>query len=57
MPQPLISLGIDISKATFHAAVLKDDKRATVKAFSNDAAGFTQLSDWLKQQGLARVHA
>lgn len=56
MSESLISLGIDISKATFHAALLKDDKQAVVKEFNNDDAGFTQLSEWLKQQGMERVH-
>ncbi len=56
MAQVAVSLGLDISKATFHAAVLKDEKRATVKEFSNDETGFTQLSEWLRQQGLERVH-
>lgn len=56
MEQPLVSLGIDMSKATFHAAVLKDNKRASVKEFRNDEAGFAQLSEWLLQQGIERVH-
>jgi transposase len=51
-----VSLGIDISKATFHAAVLKDEKRARVKEFSNDNDGFAQLGEWLKHQGLEQVH-
>jgi transposase len=57
MPESPVSLGIDISKLTFHAAVLKDDKRATVKEFSNDEAGFAELSEWLKVQGVEQVHA
>jgi transposase len=56
MEPVVVSLGIDISKATFHAAVLKDDKRAMVKEFSNDRDGFVQLSEWLKHQGLEEVH-
>ena len=32
----LVSLGIDISKTTFHAAVLKDNNRATQKQFCRD---------------------
>jgi transposase len=51
-----VSLGIDISKATFHAAVLKDEKRAIVKEFSNDSAGFVQLDEWLKHQGIEQAH-
>jgi transposase len=51
-----VSLGVDISKATFHAAVLKDEKRAKVKEFSNDSIGFVQLGEWLKHQGIEQVH-
>jgi transposase len=57
MPQETISLGIDISKASFHAAILKTDKRATVKEFTNDPSGFEGLSQWLQQQGVEQVHA
>ncbi|XGV95329.1 MAG: IS110 family transposase [Leptolyngbya sp. BL-A-14] len=51
-----ICLGLDISKASFHAAVLKGDKRASVKAFVNSEAGFEGLKEWLQQQGIERVH-
>jgi transposase len=56
MQQPLPPLGIDISKATFHAALLKDEKRAVVQEFCNDETGFAQLSAWLQQQGIEQVH-
>jgi transposase len=56
MEPVVVSLGIDISKATFHAAVLKDEKRAMVKEFNNDRDGFVQLGEWLKHQGLEQVH-
>jgi transposase len=51
-----VSLGIDISKASFHAALLKSEKRAVVEQFSKDVSGFAQLSQWLEQQGIERVH-
>jgi len=56
MEPAFVSLGIDISKASFHAALLKSEKRAMVEQFSNDAAGFVQLSGWLERQGIERVH-
>jgi transposase len=52
----VVSLGIDISKASFHAAVLKGENRVSVKEFANSEAGFEALSEWLNQQGVARVH-
>ena len=52
----IVTLGIDISKASFHAAVLKTDNRASVKEFANSEAGFEALSEWLHQQGIERVH-
>lgn len=51
-----VSVGIDISKASFHAAVLKTEKRAHVKEFANTEAGFEALSEWLSQQGIEQVH-
>jgi transposase len=51
-----VSLGIDISKSSFHAAVLKDEKRASIREFANTEAGFAALSQWLQQQGIEQVH-
>lgn len=56
MSQRMIPLGIDISKATFHAGLLKDGKRVLVKQFANTEAGFAQLSEWLNQHAVERVH-
>jgi transposase len=56
MQTSAVNLGIDISKATFHAAVLKADNRAQVKAFANSEVGFEALSQWLNQQGVEQVH-
>jgi len=49
-------LGIDIAKATFHAALLTADS-ATNKSFPNNAKGFTQLEHWLRNRKVDRVHA
>jgi transposase len=43
-------LGIDISKANFHAAL-------QVKVFSNTPEGWEQLQTWLLQRGAGTVHA
>ena len=49
-------LGIDISKATFKAALLRQDKFRH-KSFSNQPEGFNQLADWLAAQDVTLVHA
>ena len=45
-------IGIDVSKETFDLALIKDndDSRVIQKVFSNNQAGFRELSKWLKQQ-------
>jgi len=57
MPSVLPSLGIDISKATFHAALLNGEHRIQVKEFPNSDAGFEALSQWLHHLKVERVHA
>jgi transposase len=57
MSNPLIPLGIDISKAEFHVALLKHAKRSKYEHFTNDEDGFQQLGQWLQQQGVEPVHA
>jgi transposase len=52
----LLILGIDVSKRSFNAALLMFGKEKT-KKFSNDSLGFSQLQDWLNQQGARHVHA
>lgn len=49
-------LGIDISKADFHACLLQGTKR-TRKSFPNTAAGHRQIRKWLKNRKSERVHA
>lgn len=51
----LPALGIDGAKKTFQAALRLDQKKRS-KSFTNDAAGFAALRDWLTNQGVARVH-
>ncbi len=40
-------LGVDISKAKFDVALLLDGKKYRSKVFSNDAAGFRALLEWI----------
>lgn len=54
---PTLPLGIDISKATFDVALLKDGKRAKRAKFDNTLSGFEQLSQWLHTQDVAPIHA
>lgn len=56
MSQTYLSLGIDISKASFHVALLKGEKQFRHNEFTNDVEGFAQLSQWLQQQGVGPVH-
>lgn len=49
-------LGIDVSKRTFNVTLLFKDKEKS-KKFSNDAVGFAQLQDWLKELAPDGVHA
>lgn len=48
-------LGIDISKETFHAALLSD-RGAAKKVFPNSPKGFEQLMTWLKNRQAGDVH-
>jgi transposase len=50
-------LGLDISKDTFHAALLKEPKKTSVQVFENSWDGFEQLQHWLLEQGIEKVHA
>jgi transposase len=51
----LPSLGIDVAKKTFQAALRRDEKKRS-KSFDNDEAGFAALTEWLAKQGVDRVH-
>jgi transposase len=52
MIQPV--LGIDISKATFDAVLLVDDKRLH-RQFANNLEGYEQLNNWLHKNGTDKV--
>jgi transposase len=46
----LPSVGLDISKSNFHAAILKTlDTKPLVKAFNNNESGFAELLDLLHE--------
>ncbi|WP_329956445.1 IS110 family transposase, partial [Orientia tsutsugamushi] len=45
-----IIVGIDVSKETFDAAVLINNKVQTRK-FNNNSEGFNKLVTWLKSRG------
>lgn len=43
-------LGIDVSKATLHIALMEGEGRPKKKVFDNNETGFGPLRDWLKEQ-------
>lgn len=51
------SLGLDISKAKVHAALIGEDGTVRHKACLNTPAGFEALDAWLRRHGADRVHA
>lgn len=52
-----ITLGIDVSKAKFDAAILFENNKVKTKQFENKPSGFTQMTEWLKQHGALKAHA
>ena len=50
-------LGLDVAKLKFNACLRRDGGKLRHKVFPNSPQGFSQLSDWLEQQGVARAHA
>lgn len=52
----LPTLGLDIAKAKFDAALLHNDQLKQ-RAFSNDPKGFRQLAHWLTKAQVTQVHA
>lgn len=58
MNPSLIPLGIDVSKATLHVALLMpSQKKPSYRSFSNDESGFETLQTWLVERGAEQVHA
>ena len=53
----VLPLGLDISKLKFNACLVRDGGKLRHKVFPNSPEGFSQLCAWLKQQGVAQVHA
>lgn len=49
-------VGIDVSKADFHACLLQGEKHAK-KSFPNTAAGYRRLGSWLHNRKCVKVHA
>lgn len=54
MTEPV--LGIDISKLKFNVCLINLEGKLRHKLFSNTAAGFEQLLEWLSKQRVERVH-
>jgi len=50
-------LGLDIAKLKFNACLVGAGAKLRHKVFANNPQGFSQLSDWLKKQGVQQVHA
>lgn len=50
-------LGIDVSKATLDAALIKEQNKPRHKVFANTEAGHHQLLSWLKDNSAGNVHA
>lgn len=48
-------VGIDVSKADFHACLLQADRR-TRKSFPNSPSGYKQLSKWLDNRKCRALH-
>jgi transposase len=51
------SLGLDVAKLKFNACLIRQGGRLRHRAFTNDEAGFSQLSEWLTKNNAGRVHA
>jgi transposase len=49
-------VGIDVSKNTLDAALLKEEGKPRHKVFTNSAVGHCQLLAWLNDNGAATVH-
>jgi transposase len=50
-------LGIDVSKLKFNVCLVRPDGKLRHRVFANNTSGFTQLSEWLKEQHVAQLHA
>jgi transposase len=50
-------LGIDVSKLKFNVCLIREDGKLRHRVFANTQDGFSQLSEWLKKNHVAQVHA
>ena len=50
-------LGIDVAKLKFNVCLIREDGRLRHRIFANTEAGFSELSEWLKKNHVAQVHA
>ena len=53
----MLSLGVDVSKATLHVALILPSDKLQHKTFGNTPAGFRELAGWLTRHTPDRVHA
>jgi transposase len=53
----MLALGIDVSKATLHVALLLPGEKLRHKTCANTAAGFQELATWVKRHSADPVHA
>lgn len=53
----LPALGIDIAKRKFNACLIRRGGHLRHRVFTNDEAGFSQLSEWLTKNSARRAHA
>lgn len=49
-------LGVDVSKADFHACLLQGERR-TKQSFANSAGGYRRLQRWLENRRCSKIHA
>jgi transposase len=52
-----ITLGLDVSKAQFDAAILFENNKVKTKKFDNKLSGFVDMTEWLKKYDALGVHA
>jgi transposase len=51
-----LTVGIDISKAKFDAAILFVDNKVKTKKFTNNQSGFLEFMEWLKRHEAENAH-
>jgi transposase len=52
-----LPLGLDVSKSTFNACLIRESGKLRHSSFANSPAGFSQLSAWLRKLGAGSAHA